>query len=97
MKNAKEIAAVGKISTDDLETSGDVRSNGKITVNGNLENSGNVETGSDIAVSKDIKNSGKVLANGNLSGKNAENSNFPAFGRCHSGFGANAENQKRNR
>ena len=74
VKNAKEIAAVGKISTDDLETSGDVRSNGKITVNGNLENSGNVETGSDIAVSKDIKNSGKVLANGNLSGKNAENS-----------------------
>ena len=74
VKNAKEIAAVGKISTDDLETSGDVRSNGKITVNGNLENSGNVETGSDIAVSKDIKNSGKVLANGNLSGKNTENS-----------------------
>ena len=74
VKNAKEIAAVGKISTDDLETSGDVRSNGKITVNGNLENSGNVETGSDIAVSKDIKNSGKVLANGNLSGKNVENS-----------------------
>ena len=74
VKNAKEITAVGKISTDDLETSGDVRSNGKITVNGNLENSGNVETGSDIAVSKDIKNSGKVLANGNLSGKNAENS-----------------------
>ena len=74
VKNAKEIVAVGKISTDDLETSGDVRSNGKITVNGNLENSGNVETGSDIAVSKDIKNSGKVLANGNLSGKNTENS-----------------------
>ena len=74
VKNAKEIVAVGKISTDDLETSGDVRSNGKITVNGNLENTGNVETGSDIAVSKDIKNSGKVLANGNLSGKNAENS-----------------------
>ena len=74
VKNAKEIAAVGKISTDDLETSGDVRSNGKITVNGNLENTGNVETGSDIAVSKDIKNSGKVLANGNLSGKDAENS-----------------------
>ena len=74
VKNTKEIAAVGKISTDDLETSGDVRSNGKITVNGNLENSGNVETGSDIAVSKDIKNSGKVLTNGNLSGKNAENS-----------------------
>jgi len=73
VKNAKDITAVGTVSSDDLVTSGNVRANGKITVSGKLENSGAVETSKNISVAGNIKNDGRIAANDDLTGKNTEN------------------------
>ena len=60
VKNAKDITAVGTVSSDDLVTSGNVRANGKITVSGKLENSGTVDgKGIDVA-GAEFTNSGKI-------------------------------------
>ena len=73
VKNAKDITAVGTVSSDDLVTSGNVRANRKITVSGRLENSGTVETSKNISVAGNIKNDGRIAANDDLAGKNTEN------------------------
>ena len=73
VKNAKDITAVGTVSSDDLVTSGNVRANRKITVSGRLENSGTVETSKNISVAGNIKNDGRIAANDDLTGKNTEN------------------------
>ncbi|BBM46512.1 putative septum site-determining protein MinC (plasmid) [Leptotrichia trevisanii] len=73
VKNAKDITAVGTVSSDDLVTSGNVRANRKITVSGKLENSGAVETSKNISVAGNIKNDGRIAANDDLAGKNTEN------------------------
>jgi len=74
IRNTGDIAAAGRVSSDDMATSGTVKSNKKITVAGKLENDGTMETAEDIEVSGNIRNTGRITSNGDLTGRDTATS-----------------------
>ena len=69
IRNTGEILTVGKISGNNLVTSGKVQTNEALDINGILDNSGTVGAAKDITVAGNVLNSGEVLTNGNLTAK----------------------------